>query len=122
MNGGKEYIDNHQYTDRVIASAWSDERYTNPQSLLDAAKKKLDELSFPVRSYECDVRNTGETMYLYQVVTLIDRVRKKRVEHRVVTYKEYPGKANSGRGDSKVQFRRRSNCLCGRFEQRCRKR
>lgn len=92
VNGGKEYIDNHQYTDRVIASAWSDERYTNPQSLLDAAKKKLDELSFPVRSYECDVRNTGETMYLYQVVTLIDRVRKKRVEHRVVTYKEYPEK------------------------------
>ena len=92
VNGGVEYIDNNQYTDRVISAAWSDERYTNPQNLLKAAKKKLDELSYPVRSYECDVKNIDETMYMYKVITLIDRARNKRVEHRVVKYEEYPEK------------------------------
>ena len=61
VNGGKEYIDNHQYSDRIISVGWSDERYTVPANLLSAAKKKLDELSYPVRSYECDVRNFDET-------------------------------------------------------------
>lgn len=90
VNGGKEYIDNHQYSDRIISVGWSDERYTVPANLLSAAKKKLDELSYPVRSYECDVRNFDENMYMYKVVTLVDRKRKTRVEHRVITFKEYP--------------------------------
>lgn len=90
VNGGKEYIDNNQYSDRVISVGWSDERYTSPQSLLDAAKEKLDSLSYPVRSYECDVRNLDENMYMYKVVTLIDRKRNTRTEHRVISYKEYP--------------------------------
>lgn len=90
VNGGKEYIDNHQYSNRIISVGWSDERYTIPQNLLDAAKKKLDELSYPSRSYECDVRNLDEDMYIYKVVTLVDRKRKLRTDHRVVTYREYP--------------------------------
>lgn len=90
VNGGKEYIDNYQYSDRVISVGWSDERYTIPASLLSAAKKRLDELSYPVRSYECDVRNFDENMYLYKVVTLVDRKRRTRIDHRVVTFKEYP--------------------------------
>lgn len=90
VNGGKAYIDNRQYSDRIISAGWSDERYTVPSSLLAAAKRKLDELSYPVRSYECDVRNLDENMYMYKVVTLIDRRRKTRVEHRVVSFREYP--------------------------------
>ena len=89
-NGGKEYIDNKQYSNRVISVGWSDERYTSAATLLAAAKKKLDELSYPVRSYECDVRNFDENMYMYKVVTLVDRKRKARVEHRVIAFKEYP--------------------------------
>ena len=90
VNGGKEYIDNTQYSDRIISVGWSDERYTIPANLLSAAKKKLDTLSYPVRSYECDVRNMDENMYMYKVVTLVDRKRKTRVDHRVITYKEFP--------------------------------
>lgn len=90
VNGGKEYIDNNQYSNRVISVGWSDERYTSPQSLFDAAKEKLDSLSYPVRSYECDVRNLDENMYMYKVVTLIDRKHNKRTDHRVISYKEYP--------------------------------
>lgn len=90
VNDGKEYLDNNQYSDRVISAAWNDERYTSPESLLAAAREKLDALSYPVRSYECDVRNLGGNMFMYKVVTLIDRKRKIRTDHRVVAYKEYP--------------------------------
>lgn len=90
INGGKEYIDNNQYSNRIISVGWSDERYTVPEHLLEAATKKLDELSYPVRSYECDVRNFDENMYMYKVVTLVDRIRRTRIEHRVIDFKEYP--------------------------------
>lgn len=90
INGGKEYIDNNQYSNRIISVGWSDERYTVPEHLLEAATKKLDELSYPVRSYECDVRNFDENMYMYKVVTLVDRTRRTRTEHRVINFKEYP--------------------------------
>lgn len=90
INSGKDYIDNHQYSDKIIAIGWSDERYTVAENLLKAAEKKLDELSFPVRSYECDVRNFAENMYMYKVLTLIDKKRKKRTEHRIVSFKEHP--------------------------------
>lgn len=91
INGGKEYVENKEYCRRTICVGWSDERYTVKQSLLDAAKDKLKELAFPARSYECDVVNMNKDMWLYKSVTLIDRHRKTRVEHRCVEYKEYPG-------------------------------
>lgn len=90
VNGGKEYVDNMQYSSRIISAAWSDERYTSPQTLLEAAKAYLDTLSYPVRSYECDVRNLDGSMYMYKVVTLVDRKRRTRTDHRVIAYKEYP--------------------------------
>ena len=74
----------------MISIGWSDERYTIKENLLAAAKEKLAELAYPVRSYECDVVNLNEDMWLYKVVTLIDRRRKTRVNHQVVEYKEYP--------------------------------
>lgn len=90
INGGKEYVEDNSYNNRVISVGWSDERYTVKENLLAAAKEKLAELAYPVRSYECDVVNLDEDMWLYKVVTLIDRRRKTRVNHQVVEYKEYP--------------------------------
>ncbi|MCD2493753.1 phage tail protein [Lacrimispora sp. NSJ-141] len=90
INNGKEYIDDNGYSNRIISIGWSDERYTVPKSLLEAAKKKLKELAYPVRSYECDIRNMSGNIQMYQGVTLIDRRRKIRIKHRVVEYKEYP--------------------------------
>lgn len=55
INDGKSYIENHSFTDDVIYGWWVDERYTDPQSLLENARLKLDALATPQRSYECDV-------------------------------------------------------------------
>ena len=89
VNGGKPYIDNHSYTDKIIAVGWSDERYTIPEHLLEAAKEKLAELAVPVRSYECEVSRLQYSVWMYKVVTIIDVVRRTRTNQQVVEWKEY---------------------------------
>lgn len=99
INSGKNYVENHEYSDRVISAYWKDERYTDPQSLLDDAKKKLSEMAKPAQSYECDVADLAKidparfghlSMEMYQAVTLMDAERGTRLAHRVVQYKRYP--------------------------------
>ena len=90
INNGKPYVEDYSYSNKVISVGWSDERYTVKENLLEAAKEKLKELSYPVRSYTCEADNLGEGTWLYQIVTLVDRKRKTRVNHQVVEYKEYP--------------------------------
>lgn len=99
VNDGTEYVDNHTYSDKVISAIWSDERYTDAQSLKNAAMERLKALALPVRSYECSVvdlavalpEKYGElTIELYAVLILLDRTRSSRIQHRVVEYVEYP--------------------------------
>lgn len=99
VNGGKRYIENHTYTDKVIIDIWRDERYTNAQSLYDDAVVKLAALAVPDRSYTVkiiDLAKVNPDKYsnilsfdLYDIVTLIDRKRKARINHRIVEIKEY---------------------------------
>lgn len=100
VNNGKAYIDDFRYTTDIIARVWRDERYTNAQELKDAAVVKLQAMARPERSYTCrilDLAKTKPEIYgshlafdLYDVVTLIDRNRQTRVDHRIVEIKEYP--------------------------------
>lgn len=104
LNNGKEYIENHSYTNKVISAIWRDERYTNKQVLLDDAKAKLAVLAVPEQSYTAKVIDLAKTLPdtygavlafdLYDVVTLIDRKRKTRINHRIVEIKEYPADAS----------------------------
>lgn len=98
INGGKDYVEDLSYSNRVISVGWKDERYTVKDNLLKAAKKKLKTLAFPVRSYECSVLDLAKlhpeytflSFALFRVVTLVDKRRKTRVNHQIVEYKEYP--------------------------------
>lgn len=102
VNNGCEYIENHDYTDKVISSVWRDERYTNAQSLYDDAVVKLASMAQPEQSYTCkviDLAKAQPEIYkdilsysLYDVVTLIDRNRKRKQNFRIVEIKEYPAK------------------------------
>lgn len=96
VNSGKEYIENHTYSDKVITKVWRDERYTDPQSLYDDAVKKLNELSVPRMSYDVsivDLQQMNEeynflAFGLYEIVkTIIDE--STSIEQKVVTYKKY---------------------------------
>lgn len=90
INGGKPYVEDFTYSRKIISVGWSDERYTNAETLLEDAKAKLKQLCQPTRSYSCDAKNLNDSIWMYKVVTLIDRRRKIRVNHQVVEYKEYP--------------------------------
>lgn len=103
LNNGKEYIENYSYTDKVVSAIWRDERYINKQTLLDDAKAKLAVLAVPEQSYTAKVIDLAKTLPdtygdvlafdLYDVVTLIDRKRKTRINHRIVEIKEYSADA-----------------------------
>lgn len=97
INDGKDYVENYDYSDKVITGVWVDERYTDKQSLKDDAIERLKTLAIPVRSYECTIADLAKidpkynnfAVALYDIVTLIDRERKTRVNHRIVKLREY---------------------------------
>lgn len=100
VNNGIPYLENHNYSNKVKCIVWRDERYTNAQSLKEDGMVKLDAMASPNRSYTCkviDLAKTNPEIYgktlsfkLYDVITLIDRIRKSRLNHRIVEVKEYP--------------------------------
>lgn len=90
INDGKEYVEDAGYCNKIISVGWSDERYTVKEDLLEAARKKLSELSQPERSYTCETDEFQDGIWLYQNVIIIDRRKRIRIVHQVIEYKEYP--------------------------------
>ena len=99
INGGLDYIENHQYSSKMIWSFWKDERYEDAASLLAAATSKLYDASKPARSYDCDIidlKKTDPTKYasesfdLFSRVKLIDKDARTAITAEVVKYVEYP--------------------------------
>lgn len=99
INGGKNYVDNNTYSDKIISTYWKDERYTDAQSLLEDATAKLAEMAQPTRSYDCDVLDLASTnpdMYgfedfaLFNVITLIDDAQERRLNYQIVEKWIYP--------------------------------
>lgn len=99
INDGKPYVENLQYTNRIIAGYWEDERYTLPETLLADATSKLNELAKPDSSYECaivDLAATNPELYsfedftIHKKVLLIDDLRDTSVVHVVAEHTEYP--------------------------------
>lgn len=90
INDGKPYVENNTYSSRVISAYWSDGRYTNKENLLADAIKKLAEYSMPTRSYKFDALLLGNSVWMYKVVTIIDRRRSIYINHQIVEWNEHP--------------------------------
>ena len=99
INGGKPYVDDNTYSNRVICAYWQDERYTDKQSLLDDARKHLAKLAVPERSYDCaivDLQATNPDLYnnldfsLFTAATLIDDVKGTSVDYQVIERHVWP--------------------------------
>lgn len=99
LNGGKNYVEDFTYTNKVISAYWKDERYTDAQSLLDDARAKLAENAIPQRSYDCDVLDLASTnpeiygfenFALFNVITLIDDAAERRLDYQIVERWNYP--------------------------------
>lgn len=99
-NGGREYVDNNTYTNETIAKIWRDDRFTDAESLRDAAIEKLKTMAVPSGSFTCkiiDIAKAKPDVYgrllacdLYDIVTLIQRLQGTSMDYRIVEYKEYP--------------------------------
>lgn len=89
VNGGVPYIEDHSFSNDIIAMSWTDERYSIPEHLLEAAKEKLAQIAVPARSYEVDVSQLDRKVWLYMVLTMVDRVHGTRIDQQVVEWREY---------------------------------
>lgn len=95
---GVPYIDNHQYTDKVIPRYWKDERYTITENLIEDAQARLDAASKPYTAYTADVADLAAQSDEYDVlaydigdmVTLTSKTEKTKEKQRIVKLTEYP--------------------------------
>ena len=96
--GGKNYIENHQYSDKVITSIWRDERYTVTAALLEDAQARLDEASAPARAYTAELVDLAAQSDKYNAlaydlgdaVLLVSEKTDEREKQRIVKLDEYP--------------------------------
>lgn len=97
--GGKNYIENFQYTKKRITRIWKDERYTNVEALIEDATAKVEESSRPLVAYSADVYDLVKNNSVYKnvldydvgdYITIISKEKKTRTKQRIVKLKEYP--------------------------------
>ena len=99
INGGKNYVENHQYSDKNLEIYWKDERYTVAESLKEDAEAKLNELSKPVVAYSGDILDLAKAspktyrildFGLGDTVELVDSTTGTKEKQRIVKITEYP--------------------------------
>lgn len=109
LNNGREYIEDYSWyisQGLTLEDArkkhkkeyiWEDDRYLLASNLLDAARKKLAELSQPTISYECSVLDlssitglTEDKFYIGDTVKVYDSDLNIDVTTRILRLKRYP--------------------------------
>lgn len=97
VNGGKDYLENHQYSDKVRTYIWKDESYTDAQALKEDAQLKLNDMSKPEKSYSAQVRDLARQKEGYSILSyglgdtikLIDPGTGTMEEQRIVRMTQY---------------------------------
>lgn len=96
---GKDYIDNFQYSKKIKAFVWKDERYTNTTSLIEDATAKIEEISKPYVAFEAEVLDLAKANPVYKeilsfgigdTVKLVSRRKRTKEKQRIVKITEYP--------------------------------
>ena len=71
---GVPYIDNHQYTDKIVPKIWKDERYTITENLIAAQSEEYGLLDYDI----------GDTVWI------VSKTENTRTKQRIVKMTEYP--------------------------------
>ena len=96
INNGKPYVEDYSYSNKVKTYFWKDERYTNPESLLEDARIKLEEMARPRFSYSVEMINLikeGKEQQDYglgDTIELVSKSMKVKELQRIVKLVEYP--------------------------------
>lgn len=97
VNDGKNYLENYQYSNKILTYIWKDESYTDPQALKEDAELKLDDLSKPEKAYSAEIYNLVKQNPKYSILSyglgdtiiLIDQETETREKQRIVKTIEY---------------------------------
>ena len=96
---GHDYIDNFQYSSKIKAFTWKDERYTNTTSLIEDATAKLEEASRPYKAFTAEVADLAKASEKHReilsfgigdMVTLVSKKMRTKEKQRIVKIVEYP--------------------------------
>ena len=95
---GVPYIENHQYSEKVISKYWKDERYTVTTNLIEDATAKLEEASRPYTAYTADVSDLAAQKEEYSILTydigdtvwIVSETEQTKEKQRIVKMTEYP--------------------------------
>lgn len=95
VNDGVLYVENHEYSNKVLAAYWEDNRYTIAENLRDDAIEKLETLARPTRSYDAtviDLANAaGLSVFDYHIGdTVWLKGEFTNEKHRIVSMSRYP--------------------------------
>ena len=98
VNDGVDYIEDHRYTDEVIAAAWVQESYEDASSLLRDAKRYLSTVCQPTREWSLSLADRymlNKTKYPADQISIHDKIEIYDealgiVEANVSSYIEYP--------------------------------
>ena len=99
VNNGLNYLENYQYSDKILAYIWKNEDYDNAQALKDDAELYLDDLSKPEVSYSAEIRDLAAQSDTYEAldfalgdtITLVDLESGTREKQRIKKITRYPG-------------------------------
>lgn len=96
VNDGIPYVENHGYSDKVIAMYWEDNRYTIAQNMKDDALEKLETYAFPAKSYTCQVIELAKVKGLEihdfncgDMVYLMSKTANTKQKLRIVSIQRY---------------------------------
>ena len=98
VNGGRNYLDNMQYSQIIRAAIWEDSNYTDARELKAAAEKKLEELAVPKTVYAAqivDIANIqdGYDDFVFGIgdeAVIIDSDLEVNARERIVRITRYP--------------------------------
>ena len=98
VNDNIPYVENYQYSTKILTMIWEDTSYDDAQTLMDDAAEKLDEISKPKSAYDCDVIDLAKMSSDYSVldyklgdtIHLIDGLTNVDDKQRIVKITEYP--------------------------------
>ena len=99
VNNGLNYLENYQYSDKILAYIWKNEDYDSAQALKDDAELYLDDLSKPEVSYSAEIRDLAAQSDTYSAldfalgdtITLVDLESRTREKQRIKKITRYPG-------------------------------
>lgn len=91
VNGGKQWIANHKYSDKEIYGIWQSSNIEDPNILKRDGERFLEEMCIPYETYEVVIRdlyqladNENFEYELGDIVTIIDSVTETRIQQRVI--------------------------------------